>query len=141
MENLSPDIPTNERWENGTFCPSRGFILDFVGVKCVGCDFVGVKCVSVIYPSMKPKERFSIIRSPRLSCNNSPGSFKGDFSDFSGCSILFSPRLQSLYLEQNKCIGQFRTPLLPPSGDVGLLFHFIVSKILDAKLIPLYLQV
>ena len=28
-----------------------------------------------------------------------------------------------------------------PRGDGGLLFHFIVSKILDAKLIPLYLKV
>ena len=28
---------------------------------------------------MNPKKRLSVIRSPSLSCNNSPGDFKGDF--------------------------------------------------------------
>jgi len=30
MENLDPPTP-NQGWENGAFCPSRGFILDLGG--------------------------------------------------------------------------------------------------------------
>lgn len=92
MENLSPHIPPNERWENGTFCRSRGFTLDFVG---------GMRCLFQAVPFYSVQD-----------CNR---------------YIL------------NKINGQFRNPSTLPRGGGGGVVAVPVSKILDLKLLPLYL--
>ena len=45
MENLDPPLSPNQEWENGAFCPSRGFILDLWGM--------GVCCSILLCPRLK----------------------------------------------------------------------------------------
>ena len=77
MENLSPCISPNERWEYGKFRLSRGLILDFMD---------GMRWLFQAVPFYSVQD-----------CNR---------------YIL------------NKVNGQFRTPLLPPSGGWGVAVPF-----------------